>query len=105
MSVSAGKDIAFSNPDNVGRYSHSDWAERGFCKTCGSNLFFRMKASDHYFIMAGALDESQTLWLEEQQFIDDKPSYYAFSNETKNITKAEMYKMLHDFLDNLHDQT
>ena len=43
MSLSGGKDLNFKNEADIGRYSHSSWAERGFCKKCGTNLFYRIK--------------------------------------------------------------
>lgn len=98
MSVSGGKALKFSNEDLVGRYSSSEWAERGFCKVCGSNLFFRMKKSDHYFLMLGLFGDDIKPKFEDQHYIDEKPSNYCFSNETKNTTKKEMKKMLQEFL-------
>ena len=98
MSVSGGKDLEFSNESLVGRYSSSEWAERGFCKQCGSNLFFKMKKSNHYFLMLGLFGDDISPKFEEQQYIDEKPDSYCFSNQTKNATKEEMENMLKDYL-------
>ena len=40
--------------------------------------------------MLGVIDDDISLHFEEQQFIDEKPSHYSFSNNTKLITKARM---------------
>ena len=98
MSLSAGKDLNFKNEANIGRYSHSSWAERGFCKKCGTNLFYRMKKSNHYFLMLGLIDDEISLNFEEQQFIDEKPNHFSFKNTTKVISKQEMKIMLDDYL-------
>ncbi len=98
MSVSGGKNLSFTREDLVGRYSSSEWAERGFCKECGSSLFYRMKKSDHYFLMLGLFGDTISPHFEDQQFIDVKPESYSFSNQTKVLTKSEMNKMLEEFL-------
>jgi hypothetical protein len=98
MSVYGGKAYKFLNEDKLTRYSSSEWAERGSCKKCGSHVFFRMKKSDTYFFMLGLFGDKVNPTFSEQQFIDVKPSNYSFSNQTKNITKSEMHKMLNNYL-------
>lgn len=98
MSINAGEHVRFSGEDFVGRYSSSDWAERGFCKNCGTHLFFRLKKSDHYFLLVGLFGDAISPKFEMQEFIDRKPEYYSFANETKTLTKAEAYKMLEGYL-------
>ena len=68
-------------------------AERGFCKQCGSHLFYRLKQNNKYYIPAGIFDNEFDLVLEHQVFIDEKPEYYSFANETKNITGEELFTM------------
>jgi len=43
LHVPAGK-ATFTGEDRLTIYRSSDWAERGFCSTCGSNLFYRITA-------------------------------------------------------------
>ncbi|MEQ8966564.1 MAG: GFA family protein [Azospirillaceae bacterium] len=40
----------------LGWYAASDHAERGFCRTCGSSLFWRPRAGDRISILAGSFD-------------------------------------------------
>ncbi|MFT5430824.1 MAG: hypothetical protein ACI9OJ_001502 [Myxococcota bacterium] len=40
--------VEFEGADNIARYDSSDWAQRGFCKTCGSNLFYFLKPAGTY---------------------------------------------------------
>lgn len=98
MSINAGEHIKFSNEELVGRYSSSEWAERGFCKNCGSSIFFRLKKTDHYFLMAGLFGDAINPKFDMQEFIDCKPDYYSFSNETKTMTKTEAFKILDNYL-------
>jgi len=39
MVVNCGSEVAFEGKENISVYSSSDWAERGFCKKCGSHIF------------------------------------------------------------------
>jgi len=82
--------VSFEGEENIGRVSSSDWAERGFCKQCGSNLFYHIVGAGDYQISIGLLDDQSKLHLSLQVFIDDKPPFYEFANETKTMTGAEV---------------
>lgn len=56
-------------------YHSSDTARRGFCPTCGSNLFWDGPGT-HLSIMAGTLDEPTGLRLTGHIFCGDKGDYY-----------------------------
>lgn len=85
--------VTFTGEENLERYQSSDWAERGFCKVCGSNLFYHLKPDGEYFMMAGAFDDDSGLEMVSQVFIDEKPDGYAFANETRNMTGAEIFAL------------
>lgn len=91
LAVECGSDVSFQGEENIGIYQSSEWAERGFCKQCGSHLFYRLKQNNQYYIPAGIFDNDEGLVFEHQVFIDEKPAYYSFANETKNITGAELF--------------
>jgi hypothetical protein len=75
-------------------YASSDWAERGFCSTCGSSLFYRLKSSDGpLHVTFGSLDDPSGLTFTHQVFIDQKPDAYAFANETSTMTAAQVLAM------------
>ena len=82
--------VSFEGDENIGRIRSSDWAERGYCTKCGSNLFYHLVDSSDYQISAGLFDDQSMLRLSLQVFIDSKPQYYEFSNETKTMTAAEV---------------
>ena len=90
FAVDGGSDVSFEGEENIGVYQSSDWAERGFCKICGSNLYYRLKQKNQFVRMAGLFDESDYI-LDHQIFIDSKPDYYHFGNETKNMTGEEVF--------------
>ena len=81
----------FEGEEHIERYRSSKWAERGFCRICGSNLFYTIVDSGEYILAAGALDDQSDLTLDSQIFIDEKPAFYEFANETSNMTGAEVF--------------
>ena len=76
---------------NVTYYKASDLARRGFCKVCGSALFWRSTDGRFEAVSAGALDDKSSLTLAREVFIDEKPGYYGFANDTKRMTGAEYF--------------
>lgn len=91
MAVDCGTDVVFNDEKNIGIINSSDWAERGFCKQCGSNIFYRLKETQQYFISAGIFDELDSLVFKDQVFIDEKPAYYSFANDTHDMTGEEAF--------------
>lgn len=93
MEIDCGADVDIDGEDNISLFESSDWAERGFCRNCGTHLFYRLKASGQHMIPVGLFEESDRLVFEGQVFIDEKPTYYEFSNKTKNLTGAEIFAL------------
>lgn len=91
--IECGNNISFDGEDNIGVYQSSEWAERGFCKQCGSHLFYRLKQNNQHYIPVGIFDNSQGLVFDHQIFIDEKPEFYSFANKTKNMTGEEVFAM------------
>jgi hypothetical protein len=85
-------ELAVDGRDSVTVYDSSEWAERAFCNRCGTHLYYHLKGSPHYAIMAGLLEDQDDLSFEEQIFIDKKPGWYSFANETKNLTEQEVFE-------------
>ncbi len=90
LGVQCGQDVSFTGEEHIARYASSDWAERGFCQQCGSNLFYRFMPADTYSLTAGLFAEDDGLTLGEQIFIDEKPCYYDFAQDTPKKTGAEV---------------
>lgn len=94
--VDCKDEVSFSGSENISTFSSSDWAERGFCSKCGTHLFYRLKANNQYIMSAGLFDVEAQLIFDHQIFIDEKPGYYSFSNETTNMTGAEVFAQFSD---------
>lgn len=93
LAVDCGNDVKFDGEESIGVYASSDWAERGFCARCGSHLFYRLKDSGQYMIPIGLFDEIGTPVFDRQVFIDSKPGWYDFANQTENMTGAEVFAL------------
>jgi len=91
MAVDCGTDVLFSGEENISVYNSSAWAERGFCKKCGSHLFYRLKENQQHMIPAGLFNSADLFIFDHQVFIDRKPTFYSFVNKTDNMTEAEVF--------------
>ncbi len=78
-------------------YTSSEWAERAFCSTCGSSLYYRltMPGPSHGTIMlaAGTLDDLRGLKLTHEVYIDHKPEGWTFAGELRGLTEAQLMAM------------
>ena len=91
MAVDCGSDVSFDGEKDVSVFNSSEWGERGFCNKCGSNLFYRLKQNNQYMIPIGLFDDCEAVVFDHQVFIDEKPSFYSFANETQTMTGAEVF--------------
>jgi len=91
MVVDCADSLKVEDASNLGVYRSSEWAERCFCKQCGTPLFYRLVGQNLHFASAEAFDDRQGYVLASQIFIDDKPGYYEFANQTHNMTGAEVF--------------
>lgn len=91
FAVECADDVVIDGSDHLAVYSSSDWAERGFCQTCGTHLFYRLKQENFYAIPVGIFDKSAGWKVTEQIFIDHKPSFYSLEQRTRNLTGEEVF--------------
>ena len=91
LAVDCQSEIEISGKENVSVYKSSDWAERGFCSRCGTHLFYKLNQNNQYIIPVGLFDVDAEFDFDHQIFIEEKPEYYVFSNETKNMTGEEVF--------------
>jgi hypothetical protein len=89
MAVDAGTDVQIEGEVTI--YESSEWPERGFCGTCGTHLFYRLKASQQHVMAAGLFGKPEEFVFDHQVFIDEKPHFYSFAGETKDMTGPELF--------------
>lgn len=91
MAVKTGR-LDIQGEHNITAYASSDWATRGFCKTCGTNLYYYLKPADTYMVSIGLFDDSSPFRLVRELFIDRKPDGYAFAGDLPSMTEAEVFE-------------
>lgn len=91
LAVDCGTEVQFEGEENIRVFASSDWAERGFCATCGSHLFYRLKQSGQYIVPAGLFDDQAGFTFDHQVFVDRKPTFYSFAQRTTEMTEAEVF--------------
>ena len=92
MTIQAAPGYSVSGP--VKTFTSSEWAERAFCDTCGSPIWYRITAPGvmhgQTMIAAGLFDNAAGAALKLEYFIDQKPDGFAFTGEHRRMTGAEV---------------
>ena len=73
--------ITVDGAENVTWYRSSARAERGFCKVCGSQLFWKPLGTDRTAITAGSLDQPTGLKSKIHIHVASKPDYYEITDD------------------------
>lgn len=97
-----GRDIRWQGEDMIALYASSEWAERGFCSRCGTNLFYRMRgtaATGNYSLCPGLLPDQNGLDFSFEMYADEKPDSYCLAPARKSVSGAEAEAMLKAHLD------
>lgn len=89
MSVSA-ESYTVEGEDRVVAYRSSEWAERAFCGTCGSNLWYDFLPAGQRSFLAGLFELPEGFALREQIFIDEKPGWYDLAQQTVMKSGAQV---------------
>lgn len=93
MSVEAEQsNLSIQGQEFIQSYQSSEWAERAFCKQCGSNLYYFLKPAQKYYLLAGLFKDAP-LNLHHQIYIDEKPTFYNFKEQTPVMTGKEVEAM------------
>jgi len=85
-----GEGPEFQGSEHIAVFATSPRAERGFCAICGTHLFIRIPRTGRYIFPAG-LFELGAAHFDHQIFIDEKPSYYGFANQTRELTGVQFW--------------
>ncbi|HEU4476292.1 MAG TPA: GFA family protein [Methyloceanibacter sp.] len=93
MAVDCSQKFEIEDDRHLGLYQSSPWGERGFCKICGSTLFWRARDGSSIHVSAQAFDDPEAFELTQEIFIDEKPANFALANATQKLTGAEVMAM------------
>ncbi|MCL6286040.1 GFA family protein [Ruegeria sp. 2012CJ41-6] len=97
MLITVPAEPGYTAEGPVRTYASSNWAERAFCGTCGSALWYRITAPGDMHgqtqMAAGLFDNAANGALKLELFIDRKPQGYAFAGDRRQMTEAEVLAM------------
>ncbi|WP_295535159.1 GFA family protein [uncultured Pseudacidovorax sp.] len=89
LAVHCGTGLRVEGEAQVGVYASSDWAERAFCTRCGTHLYYKLLPTGEFFVPAGLFD-TDDFEITQQIYVDKKPGFYALSNQTPELTEAQV---------------
>lgn len=90
FSAIGGADARVTGEDCVAIYQSSDWAERGFCRTCGSNLWFRFLPTGNRSFSAGLFEDVASFPIEREIFTDKAAAWCKLEGDHPRLTGAEV---------------
>lgn len=74
-------------------YKTSNIARRGFCRKCGSNLFWAPFDQDATGIVAGTLDDPTILKVIGHIFVDEKADFYGIHDDAPQFSGSSQGKL------------
>ncbi|WP_417464793.1 GFA family protein [Kordiimonas sp.] len=82
------KNIKITRDDGLTFYKTSDVAERGYCKDCGSSLFWQPFDLDATGILAGSLDDASGLKTMGHIFVGEKANFIEITDGLPQFEKS-----------------
>ena len=80
-------ELRFTADEGLTWYESSSFAKRGFCRFCGSSLFYRTNDEAGIGIAAGCLDAPTGLEVSKHIFVKDKGDYYDICDDAEQIDR------------------
>lgn len=80
--------IEIQGSAHMGWYAASDFAKRGFCRECGSILFWKRNGSERISVTAGSFHEPTGLKSQCHIFVADKGDYYDLDDALPKFGKS-----------------
>ncbi|MBU2958213.1 GFA family protein [Paracoccus sp. 1_MG-2023] len=89
IAVDAKRPVRFADDAPIGVYRSSEWAERVFCRTCGSSLLWRSVDGQHNAVSVQVFDDPAAFPVTSEIFTDRKPVTYALAGSLNGMTGPE----------------
>ncbi|MEL6617378.1 MAG: GFA family protein [Pseudomonadota bacterium] len=88
-------DLEWTGADHIATRATSDWAERAWCKECGTGLWFRQTKPGKWFgatdLPLGIFDDPDGFTLTHEIFVDHAPDGFRLADQGhKRLTRAEV---------------
>lgn len=89
--------ISVTKSDGLAWYKSSDIAQRGFCRVCGSGLFWEPFELDATGILAGTLDGPIGLKTIGHIFVGEKADFYEIDDELPSYEGSSHGELVNDY--------
>ncbi len=89
--------ITMINADGLAWYQTSDVAKRGFCRECGSSLFWEPFEQDATGIIAGSIDGPTGLKTMGHIFVGEKADFYAITDSQPQFDQSSNGELPNDY--------
>ena len=103
FAVDCGDSLVVDAGDDLERYGSSDWGERGFCRKCGTSLFWNLTGQQAYHVSLSAFETPPQVRFATEIFIDEKPDCYEFANDTNKLTGEQVLALFAAGQEESHD--
>ncbi|MEP1354032.1 MAG: GFA family protein [Tateyamaria sp.] len=92
------EDLTWQGQEHIATRAGSDWAERAWCRQCGTNLYFRQTKEGEWFgrtdLPIGLFDDPDGFTLTHEIFVDHKPDSFAYAGDGhKRLTRADVLEL------------
>ena len=89
--------IKITTNHGLGWYKTSEIAQRGFCRKCGSSLFWEPFNLDATGIIAGSLDGPTGLKTMGHIFVGEKPDFYEITDNNPQFIYSSDGQLVNDY--------
>ena len=89
--------IRITRDEGLEWYRSSDIARRGFCRLCGSSLFWDPFKQEGTGILAGSLDDTSGLETIGHIFVAEKAQFYDITDEIPQFPGSSMGQLDGDY--------
>ena len=86
----AGESFEIEGEASIRTFRSSDWAERAFCGTCGSSLWYKFLPTGNRSFLAGLFDGAASLPIEKEIFADEAPRWCTLAGDHQRQTGDEV---------------
>lgn len=85
-----GDQFTVSGQATVRKYRSSGWAERAFCSSCGSHLWYQFLPARHFSFLAGLFSDSVHYPVEKEIFVDERTRWCTLPGHHPRQTGQEV---------------
>lgn len=89
--------ITVTNEAGLTWFKTSDVAKRGFCRECGSSLFWEPFDLDATGIIAGSIDGPTNLKTIGHIFVAEKPDFYDIDDDLPKFNESSAGELVNDY--------